>query len=88
MFKGSSAFAHLSLPIVFFHARPPFSLAPKPGTGYGPDRHIVIHAKRSLLYQQNSSWIKKNTNDMFDITKGSFKVLTTCSEGADLKIRR
>ena len=27
------------------------------------DRNIIIHAKRSLLFHQDSPWIKKNTNN-------------------------
>lgn len=42
------------------------------------DRHIIIHAKNSLLYHQNSTWTKKNTNDMFDITMGSYDGAETC----------
>ena len=36
------------------------------------DRHIIVQAKKSLLYYQNSPWTKKNTNDMFDVTMGSY----------------
>ena len=42
------------------------------------DRHIIIHAKKSLLYHQNSPWTKKNTNDMFDVTMGSYDGAETC----------
>lgn len=42
------------------------------------DHHIIIHAKNSLLYHQNSTWTKKNTNDMFDITMGSYDGAETC----------
>ena len=42
------------------------------------DRHIIIHAKKSLLYHQNSPWTKKNTNDMFDVTIGSYDGAETC----------
>jgi len=42
------------------------------------DRHIIIHAKRSLLYLQNSPWTKKNTNNMFDVTMGSYDGAETC----------
>ena len=42
------------------------------------DRHIIIHAKKSLLHHQNSPWIKKNTNDMFDVTMGSYDGAETC----------
>ena len=42
------------------------------------DRQIIIHAKKSLLYHQNSPWTKKNTNDMFDVTMGSYDGAETC----------
>ena len=42
------------------------------------DRHIIIHAKKSLLYHQNSPWIKKNTSNMFDVTMGSYDGAETC----------
>ena len=42
------------------------------------DRHIIIHAKKSLLYHQNTPWAKKNTNDMFDVTMGSYDGAETC----------
>ena len=42
------------------------------------DRHIIIHAKKSLLYHQNSPWTKKNSNDMFDVTMGSYDGAETC----------
>ena len=42
------------------------------------DCHIIIHAKTSLLYHQNSPWTKKNTNDMFDVTMGSYELAETC----------
>ena len=40
-------------------------------------RHI-IHTKKSLLYHQNSPWTKKNTNNMFDVTMGSYDGAETC----------
>ena len=42
------------------------------------DRHIIIHAKKSLLYHENSPWTKKNTNGMFDVTMGSYDGAETC----------
>ena len=42
------------------------------------DRHIIIHAKESLLYPQNTPWTKKNTNDVFDVTMGSHDRAETC----------
>ena len=34
------------------------------------DREIVLHAKRSLLYHQNSPWMKRNAENTFDVTMG------------------
>ena len=42
------------------------------------DRHIITHAKKSLLYHQNSPWTKKNANNMFDVTMGSYDGAETC----------
>ena len=42
------------------------------------DRHIIIHAKKSLLYHQNSPWAKKHTDNMFDVTMGSYDGAETC----------
>ena len=42
------------------------------------DRHIITHAKKSLLYHQNSPWTKKNANSMFDVTMGSYDGAETC----------
>ena len=42
------------------------------------DRHIITHAKRSLLYHQKSPWVKKNTDSMFDVTMGSYDGAETC----------
>jgi len=42
------------------------------------DRHIITHAKKSLLYHQQSPWTKKNTDNMFDVTMGSYDGAETC----------
>ena len=42
------------------------------------DRHIIIHSKRSLLYNQNSPWTKKNSDSTFDVTMGSYNRAETC----------
>ena len=42
------------------------------------DRHIIIHAKTSLLYHQNTPWAKRNTTDMFDVTMSSYDGAETC----------
>ncbi|XP_022799301.1 hemicentin-2-like [Stylophora pistillata] len=41
------------------------------------DRHIT-RAKKSLLYHQNTPWIKKNTETMLDVTMGSYDGAETC----------
>jgi hypothetical protein len=42
------------------------------------DREIVLHAKRSLLYHQNSPWMKRNAENTFDVTMGSYDGAETC----------
>ena len=42
------------------------------------ERDIILHAKRSLLYSNDSSWEKKSSNDLFDVTMGSFDGAETC----------
>ena len=42
------------------------------------DRHIITHAKKSLLYHQNTPWEKKNTSNLFDVTMGSYDGAETC----------
>ena len=50
--------------------------------GYRPisahKRDIIIHAKRSLLFSDNTPWQKKASNDRFDVTMGSFDGAETC----------
>ena len=36
------------------------------------ERNIILHAKRSLMFSNGSSWEKKSSNDLFDATMGSF----------------
>ena len=42
------------------------------------DRQIIIHAKRSLLFHQNAPWTKKATDNMFDVTMGSYDGAEAC----------
>ena len=42
------------------------------------ERDIILHAKRSLLFSSDSTWEKKSSNDLFDITMGSFDGAETC----------
>ena len=40
---------------------------------YIPNDHleIIFHARKSLLFDKNIPWIKKNNDSMFDVTMGS-----------------
>ena len=42
------------------------------------ERDIILHAKRSLLFNNGSAWEKKSSNDLFDVTMGSFDGAETC----------
>ena len=42
------------------------------------ERDIILHAKRSLLFNSDSTWEKKSSNDLFDVTMGSFDGAETC----------
>lgn len=42
------------------------------------DRHIIMHAKKSLLYHNNSPWEKKKTRDQFHVTVGTYDGAETC----------
>ena len=42
------------------------------------DWQIIVHAKRSLLYHQDSLWKKKNSDNTFDVTMGSYDGAETC----------
>lgn len=42
------------------------------------DLNILRHCKKSFLFDQNSPWVKKNGNEEFDITMGSFDGAESC----------
>ena len=42
------------------------------------EKHIIIQAKRSLLFNEKEAWCKKETNSQFDVTMGSFDGAETC----------
>ena len=42
------------------------------------DRHIIIHAKQSLLFNDEAPWQKRNSNTLFDVTMGSYDGAETC----------
>ena len=42
------------------------------------ERDIILHAKRSFLYSEESAWGKTETQDLFDVTMGSWDGAETC----------
>ena len=38
----------------------------------------ILHAKKSLLFDRSSTWIKRTSQDMFDVTMGSYDGAETC----------
>jgi hypothetical protein len=42
------------------------------------EKHIIIHAKRSLLFKGKENWGKKTSNNLFDVTMGSYDGAETC----------
>ena len=39
---------------------------------------IIMHARKSLLFDSSGTWIKKNDNDLFDVTQGSYDGAEVC----------
>ncbi|PFX28035.1 hypothetical protein AWC38_SpisGene7288 [Stylophora pistillata] len=42
------------------------------------EREIILHAKRSLLFNDDCPWEKKSASNLFDVTMGSFDGAETC----------
>ena len=42
------------------------------------DRHIIMHAKQPLLFNNETPWQKGHSNTLFDVTMGSFDGEETC----------
>ena len=42
------------------------------------EKHIILHAKKSLLYNMGEPWGKKASSDLFDVTMGSFDGAESC----------
>lgn len=42
------------------------------------DRHIILQAKQSLLFNNGNPWQKRNTGTLFDVTMGSYDGAETC----------
>lgn len=45
---------------------------------YPDDRQIIIRAKHSLLFNNETPWQKKNSSTLFDVTMGSYDGAETC----------
>ena len=39
---------------------------------------IIKHARKSMLFNGNTSWVKRNENAMFDVTMGSYDGAEVC----------
>ena len=42
------------------------------------EKAIILHAKRSLVFHNDTAWSKKNSNKLFDVTMGSYDGAETC----------
>lgn len=43
------------------------------------DREIITHAKKSLLFHKDQPWTKKESDNLFDVTMGSYDGAETCT---------
>ena len=44
------------------------------------DDHVAVikHARKSLLFHQDKTWVKRNNETMFDVTMGSYDGAEIC----------
>ena len=42
------------------------------------EKRIVLHAKKSLLYNSGEAWGKKASSNLFDVTMGSYDGAESC----------
>ena len=42
------------------------------------EKHIIMQAKKSVLFSRNQTWRKKESDSLFDVTMGSFDGAETC----------
>ena len=42
------------------------------------EKNIIIKAKKSILFNGNTAWCKRETKSLFDVTMGSFDGAETC----------
>ena len=54
------------------------SFASKYDTISDDEKHIILQAKQSTLYNRGSPWSKRDGNSKFDVTMGSFDGAETC----------
>ena len=38
------------------------------------DRDVIMHARKSLLFDNNKAWCKKSNTSLFDVTMGSYEI--------------
>jgi hypothetical protein len=39
---------------------------------------VIKHARKSLLFHQDKTWVKRNNETMFDVTMGSYDEAEIC----------
>ena len=54
------------------------SLAKNHTTISGKEIDIIMHSRKSLLFDNETAWTKKNHSSMFDVTMGSFDGAEVC----------
>ena len=45
---------------------------------FTPDRDIIMHARKSLLFSSDAAWMKKDGRGLFDVTMGCFDGAEIC----------
>ena len=45
---------------------------------YKAINHIIMHCRKSLLFDKETTWTKKNHSNMFDVTMGTFNGAEVC----------
>jgi hypothetical protein len=52
--------------------------AKKHATVTARDRDIILHCRKSILFDEEKPWIKKNNSELFDVTMGSYDGAEIC----------
>ena len=50
------------------------------------DLQLIKHCRKSLLYHKNEAWKKKNSDNSFDVTMGSYHGVKVCKLGDTLAL--